>query len=209
VTSPEWVGVDVVLFDWNGTLVDDVERACASLNTVLAHRALPTIGLDEFKQGFRLPLSRWLATLGVESADLATAEAEWNREVRSRPTEIQRGARDLLSRLTRQGRVVGVVSAASTDAVVADLDRTGLGQFVEFVAGDSADKVVALGDAVEDGQMGVYIGDVEYDIESGHAAGLLTVAFAGGYRPRAELERARPDAVVDSLVEIATLLRLD
>jgi phosphoglycolate phosphatase len=48
----------------------------------------------------------------------------------------------------------------------------------------------AAGDAV-------MIGDTEFDIVMGRAAGFATVAVAWGYHPRARLEAAGADVVID------------
>lgn len=209
MSTKAWEEVGVVLFDWNGTLVDDVERASQALEFVLSRHNLPPVGLDGFRSGFRLPLSQWFLTLGFDDSDLSLAEAAWNREMRSRSVALQPGARELLTRLVDAGRDVGVVSAASTVSVMADLRETELARLVDLVVADSVDKVSALVDIVDGSErVGVYVGDVEYDIEAGREAGLLTVAFTGGYRPRAALEGVRPDAVVDSLEEVGVLLGL-
>lgn len=204
-----WSEVEVVLFDWNGTLVDDIERASSALEVVLARRRLPALGLDGFRRSFHLPLRGWLSELGFADADLEAAEADWNREMRSRPTGLQSDAAALLALLRKEGRRVGVVSAASDRSVRSDLHDTGLDNLVELVVADSDDKVRALVDIMNGaGRRGVYVGDVEYDIEAGREAGLLTVGFTGGYRPRAALEQMRPDALIDELVELGGVLGL-
>lgn len=203
-----WQDVEIVVFDWNGTLIADAARAWTSVDDVLAGHGLPAVDFEEFLAGFRLPLSEWLASLGVDRASLGRAETEWNRNMGARAAELQPGALHLLTRLKESGKEVAVVSAASDGSLQADLDRFELDGLIGTVISEAADKVVALRSLVGD-RSGLYIGDAEYDIEAGRQAGLLTIAFTGGYRPRDALQSARPDAVVDAFREVASLIGLE
>jgi pyrophosphatase PpaX len=52
----------------------------------------------------------------------------------------------------------------------------------------------------------VMIGDRPEDIQSGKSAGAYTIAVLRGVRPRAELEEAEPDFIVNELSEILSIL---
>lgn len=51
----------------------------------------------------------------------------------------------------------------------------------------------------------VMVGDSDVDIETGKLGDILTCAFTGGYRPRSELEEARPDFMIDKIEELKDL----
>ncbi len=51
----------------------------------------------------------------------------------------------------------------------------------------------------------IIIGDSEIDIECGKAAGIVTCAISYGFRSRADLEKAKPDFLVDRFEELAGL----
>ena len=87
-----------VAFDWNGTLVDDAERACAAAGIVLERRGLPPLERDRFHEGFHLPLRTWIASLGVPAREVDEAIREWNQEIGNRPAELTAGARRLAPR---------------------------------------------------------------------------------------------------------------
>jgi phosphoglycolate phosphatase len=52
----------------------------------------------------------------------------------------------------------------------------------------------------------VMVGDTEFDVEAGRRAGMRTVAITHGMASRAELERARPDHMIDSFAQLVELL---
>ncbi len=53
----------------------------------------------------------------------------------------------------------------------------------------------------------VMVGDSLVDIQAGKAAGALTCGIAGGFRPRAELEAAGCDIIVDSVASLLPYFR--
>ena len=201
-----------VAFDWNGTLVDDAARACAATGVVLERFGLPPLELEQFQAGFRLPLRAWIAGLGVPADVVDEAIGEWNREMGDRPTELAAGAREMITALRSAGIRLGVVSAASLDAVHRDLSRSALGGFaaeLDFIVGDAAPKRAAFdtltGSRPRDF---VYVGDTEYDMQEARAAGVRAVGYAGGYRPAAALAAAGADRVIDRLSELPALLEM-
>ena len=196
-----------VAFDWNGTLVDDADRARLAASAVLVRRGLPALDAGGFHEGFCLPLARWFSILGIESRDLAGAVREWNEEVRNRPAELAAGSLQTIRALRLLGARLGVVSAAEAAAVRKDLDHVGLAELVDFVVGGADPKRDALRDLAASSPGGVaYIGDTEYDILEAKAAGAWAIGYGDGYRPAAALAAAGADFVIDRLSELPDLL---
>lgn len=195
----------MVLFDWNGTLVDDATRALQSVNEVLDKRRRPPLDLDGFRSGFRLPLAEWFRHLGLGPDELAEAESEWNRVMARSTAQLHTGAGELLDALRSRRVQVGIVSAAAGEAVHSDLARFGLAGVFDLVECDVRHKPDRLFRFAS--HRAVYVGDTEYDIVSARRAGLATVAFTGGYRPREALARFEPDLMIDRFAELTELLK--
>lgn len=69
----------VVLFDWNGTLIDDIERARRASSLVRRRWAgLPELTLSEFRQAWCLPLSDHVGRLGVSHEHVSAAVQAWS-----------------------------------------------------------------------------------------------------------------------------------
>lgn len=196
-----------VAFDWNGTLIDDADRARTAANVVLGRRKLPSLEADAFHEGFCLPLSRWFAALGVEAHDLGGAVHEWNEEVRIRPARLAPGSLQTVRSLRSQGARLGIVSAADATAVRKDLDEVGLTELVDFVVGGADPKRKALRDLAQLAPNRLaYVGDTEYDILEAKAAGAWAIGYADGYRPASALAAAGADFVIDRFSELPGLL---
>lgn len=196
-----------VAFDWNGTLIDDADRARAAASAVLGRRGLPSLEEEAFHEGFCLPLLRWFTVLGIEAHDLGAAVMEWNEEVQNSPAHLAAGTLRTFRSLRLLGVRLGVVSAAEATSVRKDLDQVGLSQLVDFVVGGADPKRDALKHLVDrTAESLVYVGDTEYDILEAKAAGAWAIGYSDGYRPATALVAAGADFVIDRLSELPLLL---
>jgi phosphoglycolate phosphatase len=197
----------LVVFDWNGTIVDDLERATRATGVVLATRGRPAFGREEFRDRFRLPLAAFFAELGVDPHDLVSAEAEWNEAMGEREAPLAVGVPETLAALRSRGTRVGVVSAAAEASVLADARACGVDGMFEFVLGSRADKRAALQELVADHRGWVaYVGDTEYDMVSARAADVYAIGYGGGYRPAERLRQAGAATVIDVMSELVPAL---
>ena len=96
--------VTSVLFDWNGTIVDDRARAweCAAVTFErIVGRSAPSP--DAIAAAWQLPLTAFFVGLGVDVQQARTAERMWNVEMAARPVPPRRRAGGQ-SRVGRDGR---------------------------------------------------------------------------------------------------------
>ena len=54
-----------LLWDWNGTLLDDTRACLDALNVLLARRRLPAIDLAYYRANFAFPARAFYASVGV------------------------------------------------------------------------------------------------------------------------------------------------
>ena len=55
-----------IIWDWNGTLLNDAELALFSINVMLKKRLLPTLSLPEYKQVFNFPVKDYYLRIGFD-----------------------------------------------------------------------------------------------------------------------------------------------
>lgn len=193
----------VVLFDWNGTVVLDAERARAALNKVLANRGLGVLDATRFSREFHLPMSDMFARLGVEDTD--AAEREWNAHMRSVSTTARDGI-EALRRLQSAGVRLGVVSAADRSAVGTDIDLLGMTGLWDSVDAPAADKLRVLSERRGDEVQAYYLGDTEYDMRCAVSSGYVPIAVSGGYTDAGLLREAGAAHILGSFSELEQLL---
>lgn len=194
----------LVLFDWNGTVMNDVARAAAAANHALQRFGIE-LTEEEFRLGFTLPLREWFSGIGVPDRHTSLAAAEWNRamEVEAAARE---SARETLTALRKHGAITGIVTAAAPGSVQADLRANDLdGQF-DLIHTDVEDKVGCLTSLRHLGDPAVYVGDTAYDITSARAAGYTAVSIGGGYQHHTVLAGAAPDHHIEDLSAVPELV---
>lgn len=198
--------LQLLALDWNGTVMADLERSRLAANDVLAARALENLDGPMFLERFKLPLSEFFSDLGVETADLAAAELEWNRACMALPAPVAAGAIELLEECARNDIPVGVVSGAALDLVSADIENLQISGLISWVAGSSSNKHATLTERIGwAGRRAAFVGDTVHDIKSAKAAGVVSVGITGGYNSAATLRAASPDLLIDSLLELTAL----
>lgn len=90
------IQTSTLVVDWNGTVMDDTERARISTNVVLARSGINELSMREFRRRFVLPLGTFFASIGVHANQLVWAEATWNTEMQLRPAIPTGGVIELL-----------------------------------------------------------------------------------------------------------------
>lgn len=210
-------GLQVVLFDLDGTLVDSSEHILSSFrHTMRVHR------------GEVPPDSRWLATMGrpleVQLREFADGEEE-ARAMRDTFRDHQRRSHDRLVRrfpsvrrvlreLRERGLQLGVVTSKEREGALLTLEKAELPEawFGALVGADDVDEpkpapapvllaLRRLGNPVAP-RRALFLGDSVHDLRAGRAAGVRTAAALWGPYGRDQLRPARPDIWVEAVGEV-------
>ena len=193
-----------ILWDWNGTRLDDTETCLAALNDMLAARRLPTIGLDYFKDHFAFPARRFYEELGIRATgpEWQALAQEFHDRYHSRTPRLNAEARDVLGRLHADKIGQSVISALRQDLLSRDTAAFGLTDFFDHVYGvDNLDGGTKVARALElkallEKERGreplVVIGDSLHDKEVADALGARCVLFGGGSHSLARLAAVAP-----------------
>lgn len=193
-----------VLFDWNGTVVLDEDRAMRALNRVLIDRGLAPLDVVGFHREFHLPMIDMFRRLGVD--DVCVAEAEWNAEMAAESTVAREGT-DALRLLHAAGVRLGVVSAASDTAVRADMTALELGGLWHSVDAPATDKLDTLRSRRGVEKHAFYVGDTAYDMRCALDAGFTPIGVDRGYTDVDSLMAAGAAAIISSFDELPRLTR--
>ena len=201
-----------IVWDWNGTLCDDVQAAVNSMNAMLGKRRLPLIDVAEHRGMFRFPVRDYYDALGfqldIEDWDALAKEFAdvFHADFSARLFD---GARDVLRRLADAGVAMSVLSACEQGALDAALDRHGLrGRFVAArgLRHNGADSKLEaaralfaeIGAPFDDVWM---IGDTAHDSEVAAEAGCQCLLVCAGYQSRKRLLRVGVP-VLDSVADV-------
>jgi len=203
----------VVLFDLDGTVVDSGAIILASMRHATREVLGQEFGDDELLQAVGGPgLEAQMAVFAPDQADELVRVYRAHNEPLHDELEACVGMEDVLVRLHREGRRLGLVTAKRRATVELAFARVPLGHLFEtVVGGDETEKhkpdpeplLLAARRMNADPGETAYVGDSPFDVRAAKSAGMHAVAVTWGrIHDRRRLEREKPDAIVDTAEEL-------
>ncbi|HEX5038129.1 MAG TPA: HAD-IA family hydrolase [bacterium] len=209
--------IDLFLFDLDGTLIDSKQDIASSVNFTMTKLGLAPLAEDLIYRfvgnGVTPLIQQTVEAAGGAPFDQALEifRKHYDGHLLD-ATETFPGVRETLKRFEAKTKVVVTnKSQAFSEKILRGLD---LGRtFVGVFGGDTAfpkkpapDVVRHLLETYEiSPRHAVIVGDSRVDMETGKNAGILTCGVTYGFRPRSELEDAKPDFLIDRFSELADL----
>ena len=199
-----------VIWDWNGTLLDDVELCIDIMNGLLRRRGLPLLDRARYHAVFEFPVSAYYGRLGfdfsIDRFEQLSVEFIAAYDARRRECRLHPLAREVLAEIGRTGATQSVLSAYRGETlreIVAHfgltscfIRLTGLDNIYAHSKTDAGRAWVAeLG--IPAGNI-LLIGDTLHDLEVARELGVHCVLVAAGHHPADRLRRAT-DRVLDDL----------
>ena len=212
-----------ILWDWNGTLLDDTQAALDTLNIMLAKRGAAPIAMDFYRDHFAFPVRPFYKSIGVclENEDWDALAREYHDIYARQPKRLNAEAIAALERAKAAGARQAIISALRQDLLDAATAALGVATYMDLVYGvDNLDgaskldrarellKAIALpgGSAGEPVDV-CLIGDALHDKEVADALGIRCVLCAQGSHAAWRLRAVAPTG--DTLLEAVDLALAD
>ena len=206
-------GVSLAVWDWNGTLLDDVRVNLDTINALLTRRGIRNIKDEaEYRGGFGFPIIDYYRTLGFDTEREAFSDIadEYVRVYGEKLHEaaLASDAVETLSRFKNLGIRQVIISAAEGERLRREVKSYGIdGYFTDVIGtGDNlgSSKVSLAVNFVERcgeerGKI-LFIGDLLHDAEVATALGFTPILFSGGHNDKERLLQVAP--IVDDLRDI-------
>jgi phosphoglycolate phosphatase len=211
-------GLQAVLFDWDGTLVNTAEASYRCYEKLFG-----SYGIAFDREAFGRTYSpNWHLTysaLGLAEERWAEADARWLRHYGEEEVVLIEGAREALLRVREAGLGAGLVTSGDRVRVSRELADLGMADFFQALvcAEDTTERkprpeplLLALDRMRLAPGQAVYIGDSPEDVQMARAAGVRAVGIPGAFPNREALAAARPDVLSPSLAEaVARVLAVE
>lgn len=207
-----------VLFDLDGTLIDSIELILNSARYAFQKLERDAPPDEEWLSGVGIPLFTMFRRYARDEADCAAliaAYREYQLVHHDRLTRCYDQVAETVEILRDRGHEIGIVTSKSEALAMRGLAHVGLARHVDTIVGcDSSTRHkpdpepvrIALHrlDASPDDT--IFVGDSVHDLLAGNAAGVHTAAALWGAFKRADLEPGEPNAWLESVSDLVTLL---
>lgn len=191
---------DTLIWDFNGTLLDDVDLGIECANEMLARRGLPLIpDRKRYFELFGFPIVDYYRRLGFDFSrePYEVLAHEWIAEYRSRERNVplRAGVKEALAAVKEAGVPQVVLSATESSMLHEQLRDLGvIGYFAEVIGrGDiyAPDKTGLARRWAEERKPGrcLMIGDTGHDLACADAAGFDCLLVRGGHSSDDDLDR--------------------
>lgn len=207
-----------VLWDWNGTLLDDLDLCIQTINKILAGEGLPPIDRERYREKFGFPIVEYYGRLGLDTSGdnfprLAAAYMDLYQP-QSANCPLTRGAEGVLERIGALGVTQVILSASRRDLLESQVRDAGIRDRFETLLGigdihAASKKEAGLSWKRESGIPGenlLMVGDTLHDREVAESLGARFLYYSGGHQ-RVEPSQLEPHGRIDRLEGVLEYVR--
>jgi len=206
-----------IIWDWNGTLLDDSALCVAILNEMLARRGMRPVAIEEYRREFDFPVINYYRGLGFdfekESYDAIAKEFIDAYDARRFSCRLQKHAEKAVAAMARMGLKQSILSAYQQPRLEEVVEFFGMRKYFTLLVGledDYAHSKVESGRRLpkrlshQPSQL-LLIGDTTHDHEVATVMGADCILVVSGHQDRERLERCG-SPILDSLAELLSLI---
>ena len=204
---------ETVIWDWNGTLLNDLSVAVTIINQMLIERNLKPITVEHYLEVFTFPVCDYYEQIGFdlekEPFEIPAFQFISNYNIAVQTCRLHRDVTAILGCLKDQGYRQFILSAMEQQQLEKTVQQSGIPHFFEELVG--LDNHFASS-KIENGremftkrgltpELTVLIGDTVHDYEVAEAIGCKCILVTHGHQSQRRLMKTGAK-VVDSLDEI-------
>ena len=211
--------VKTIIWDWNGTLLDDLDLSLESVNVLLKERNIPTLSIEKYKDIFGFPVVDYYVKAGfdfkkeafeVPAKQYVKLYAAGASELKLFPDVV-----DTLTFFKENNYRQIVLSAMKDDNLKLMIHNAEISHFFDGIFGikdNYAREKVSLGkQVVENLKLNpaecLMIGDTLHDAEVSEQCGFNCILFSGGHVSKQRLE-TKGKKIINSLSELKQIVAI-
>ncbi len=197
-----------VIFDWNGTLSDDIRKVVAVANKTAKKLGGNTLSLQEFRRRATNPYYPFYRD--VMGCKVPKSELEkWYRYYFKREkthSGLFPDAISLLKFIKGRNINIGIVSSHPMDMLDSEIKDYGLDCLLSFVRGGCHTKQEHIKDFLKQFKLGpsevIFVGDMVFDVDEGKKCGVIAAAYLKGIDTKSKLLASKPDLMLPTLAAL-------
>ena len=210
---------ELAIFDWNGTLLDDLTVVYESVVEIFRTYVIPAPTLEQYRNEIQSDFMKFYFDHGFPKEtrrdDLNAIRKRYLQEHGHR-ARLRPNVKELLE-LCRKLRIhTAIVSGEKEDVLLERLDQFQLLPLLNEVRGNSWEKERVLEEVVNrfriPAQRAFYLDDSVDGLQAAKNLGIVTIGFTSGYYPKERILSVKPNfpnrqfPEVDSLEEVMRIV---
>lgn len=200
-----------LIFDWSGTLCDDLALTLEATNYVLAQYGREPLTTEAFRNEFQLPYPGYYAWKTPE-ARLEDLESLYRKafDASAIGVTLLPHARDFIRYCAASGIRCFILTSMDPKAFDSQVKALGLFPYFEHIHAGIHNKEEHIPLLME--QHGLrpedtaFIGDMQHDIDAAHRVGITGIGVLTGYNNAQQLSASKPDFIVPDLAALKGLM---
>ena len=206
--------IESIIWDWNGTLLDDVEVNVRTVNEMLVKRGLSQVDIATYKELFCFPVKTFQSLVGFdfekETFEEIAIEYQATYKLYADEIRLNEDALFVIDLLYQKGAKQYILSAAMQDDLVKMLEGFNIANKFNGIYGVSdihaAGKIERgkqlMNENLLNPERSLIIGDTLHDAEVAKALGINYLLYSGGHNSHELLSKKAQ--VIDSLKELVS-----
>ena len=200
-----------IIWDWNGTLLDDVDIVIDAMNNLLKRRKLPLLDIEKYKDIFTFPVKDYYTRLGFDFNEepFEKLAIEYISEFNSSNYQfkLHKGVEEVLKRVRNMNISQSILSASQEQELNEIVQKLNINKFIVKAAGLNDHYAISK---VERGKEllvdldlepidALLIGDTIHDYEVSRELGCDCLLVCNGHQCYEKLKWCNVDIINDIL----------
>jgi len=184
-----------IIWDFNGTILDDVTAGIKSENVLLSRRNMPLIeSVEQYRSCFCFPIIQYLKNLGhdFEKEDYNAMAIEWVTEYLkfSKESTLNDGIEDALDKFKKEDCRQIILSASEKKMLTRQVKDLGISDYFDEILGLDNIHAISKAEMAEEWmekkkpENALFIGDTIHDYESASRMNVDCVLVARGHQSK-------------------------
>lgn len=210
--------IDTVLFDWSGTIIDDLHVTWKAIAKTLLHYNLGTLSLRQFRHDFCAPYWNFFIKRGLDKkASKHETPVIFKSFYMDSAVQLFPEVVSTLDYLKSKNVKIGLVSQTPRALINKTLERFSISSYFDVIVAledcksqkPSPEPILNAMNMIDSQRNHtIYVGDMKEDILAARNAGVFSIAICRNcsYHDKKTVLFENPDMIIQNLSEISKII---
>jgi len=206
----------LIIWDWNGTLLNDVDACVDSVNAMLEVRQIKLLDITSYKDVFTFPVQDYYKTIGFdfkqESFEKLAVEYIDLYKINSMNSPLQEGSREALEFFKSENYKQIIVSASEQLSLENQVEQRQISKYFDSIIGlnnihakSKLDNAINYIKASEQFDRITLIGDTYHDYEVANEIGAECALVQNGHQNLSRFNLESKALIIKNLFELTKI----